>query len=209
MKFPYSYSNMRVALIFSIVISFYIKAQTQFTTYDTSQFLPDDYLTENLADEDSLIDDEKKDIGIWFQLGIGSTRPNLNYGFNPSSFTHLALSLNVRLSKSLISLGIDKASTTCCWEINTYWGGYGIALSSNYLDVSVSAGPSISTWQYDTETESGKINSPSSIGVIIKAQILPHLPIGLGLGIVFTYNASKEVDYTSISFVLAFGGWSG
>ena len=116
--------------------------------------------------------------------------------------------MNVRKSKSLFSLGIDYASTTCCWKLNTYWGGYGIALSSKFLDFCVSAGPSISTWQYNTESETGKINSPASIGIIVKAQILPHLPKGLGLGVLLTYNASKEVDYTSVSFVLAIGGWS-
>ncbi|MFC2119474.1 hypothetical protein ACFLQ4_00235 [Bacteroidota bacterium] len=209
MKFHNSYSNYWLALFFILVILCSSNAQTQFTSCNTSQPLPDDYLTANFIDQDSLINDEPENIGAWFQLGLGSASANLNYRFNPSSFTQLTLSLHVRKNKSLFSLGAESATTFSSWKINTYWGSYGYALYSTYIDGSISAGLSYSDWQYNTEDDTtGIIHSPGSIGLIIKAQILPHLPMGLGLGLVFTFNASKEVEYTSISLVLAIGSWS-
>jgi hypothetical protein len=208
MKSHYSYSNIWLALFFTLIISFSIKAQTQFTSYNTSQPLPDDCLTTNFDNEDSLINYKPENIGAWFQFGIGSASANLNYRSKSSSFTQLTLSLHVRKSKSLFSLGAVQATEFSVWKINTYWGSYGYAFYSTFIDGSLSAGLSYSKWEYNTTTESGTIHSPASIGIIIKAQILPHLPIGLGLGLVFTFNASKEVDYTSISLVLAIGSWS-
>ena len=209
MKFHYSYSNIWLALFFILVIFCSIKAQPQSAFYNVSHFFSNDYLKTNFAEEDSSISDEPENIGVWLQLGIGSLNANLNYRFNPSNFIQLAFSVHFRKNHSLFSLGIEQATSSCCWEINTYWGGYGYSLNSNYIDGSISAGLSYSEWQYNTESETGIIHSPGSFGVIIKAQLLPHLPMGLGLGLVFTLNASKEVSYTSISLVLAIGDWSG
>lgn len=207
MIFRYSYWDIWLALFFLLVIPFNTTAQTQITNSNTSHFNSDDYPNINFA-EDSLINDESENIGVWLQFGIGPTSPNLNYSFNPSSFYHFALSMHIRKSKSLFSLGAERASSACCWKIRTYWGGYGYSLNSSYIDGSLSAGLSYSDWEYNTEDDTtGIIHSPGSIGLIIKAEILPHLPLGVGLGLVFTYNVSKEVEYTSISVVLAIGAW--
>lgn len=208
MKSHHSYLNIWLVLFFTLVISNNITAQSHFTSYNTSHFLSNDYLTENLAHEDSLNNDEPVNMGGWLQFGIGSTNAKLNYEFNPSQFTQLELSIHVRKSNSVYSFGAEQATTTCCWKITTFWGTYGYSLNSNYIDGSISAGLSYSEWQYDTESETGIIHSPGSPGVIIKAQLLPHFPIVLGLGLVFTVNASKEVSYTTISLVLAIGAWS-
>jgi len=148
--------------------------------------------------------------GFWFNLGLGTTNPNINYNYNPNDFITLKPGFNFKYTNYLLSFGLDKSITFPGgnWYIDTYWSTFGYSTNFPHWDASINIGPSYSKWKYLTENENNDIiNSPWSLGFIIKSEFLIHMKTGVGIGTILSYNYSKEVKYTSISFVFVLGAW--
>jgi hypothetical protein len=202
-----------ILLYFTILIlsGYFCKSQARENLANSINSLYDQNLKSELDKSDSTLSNNKNSGGFWFNLGLGSTtNTKINYNYNPDDFITFKAGFNFKYTNYLLSLGMDKSSTFPggAWSINTYWFALGYSTNFPHWDASISFGPSFSEWKYYTENENHDIiDSPRSVGFIIQPQLLIHMKAGVGFGVIYTYNNSKEVKHTSISFVLLFGGW--
>ena len=194
------------------LLGFFWKSQAQENADIFFNSLRDQNMKAEIVNSDSsYTNDEDGNLGgFWFNIGLGSTNTKVNYKYNPDDFITFKAGVNFKYSNYLLSFGMDKSFTFPggSWYTNTYWFVFGYSTNFPHWDAFISIGPSYSTWKYLTENEDHDIiNSPRSLGLIIQPQLLIHMRIGVGFGGIFTYNYSKEVKYTSISFVVVFGAW--
>jgi len=141
---------------------------------------------------------------LWLQLGLGPAMADIG----PNEFFHGEMSLHFRPKNQLFSIGID-ANGTEAWGIDAFWGAFGYSFHDPFIDATLSSGLSLTQWYHYTESGNlGTLRSDYVPGILFKAQVLPHLRFGLGVGVVLTFNYSNEVEYHAVSLVLALGHWN-
>ncbi len=149
-------------------------------------------------------------LSLWFQLGLGSSKPKINYEYYPDSrYLGLTFDLNIKFNKYVIAIGRDVSVLIGgVWSTDSYWTAIGYSTNLQNSDASVSLGPSLSRWKYNTENDEGLvIRSPWSLGFGARVQGFIHMKTGAGIGLRFSYNHSKEVSFTSINLIIALGSW--
>ena len=140
----------------------------------------------------------------WLQLGLGPAVADIG----PNEFFHGEVSLHFRPENKLLSIGMD-ANGTETWGIDAFWGAFGYSFHDPFIDATLSLGLSLTQWYHYTESGSlGALRSGYVPGILFKVQVLPHFRFGLGVGVVFTVNYSREVEYHAVSLVLALGHWN-
>ena len=205
----------RIALYFTIVIfsGYLCKSQAQENSDNFINSLYDQNFKQEIYKPDSSITNNKNSNlgGFWFNLGLGSTtNTKIDHKHNPDDFFTFKAGFNIKYTNYILSLGIDKSSNFPGgnWSINTYWFALGYSTNFPHWDAAICIGPRFTEWKYDAEDENlDNINSPWSLGFIIQPHLLFHMKAGVGIGVIYTYNYSKEIKYKTISCVLLFGGW--
>jgi hypothetical protein len=144
---------------------------------------------------------------LWAQLSLGAASATIKDNKFYSTFIAGALSIHYRRYSKVFAVGAETAGMET-WSGYSIWTTLAYSKNSKWIDSYIGGGFGYSGWSHNTESELGTIHSPAELGVILKAQILFHLPHLFGFGFGVTHHHSKNVIFSSFMFSFAVGSWN-